>query len=160
MTVYCNPNFSQSMWDKTVYVAKYMSGMIYHFQNKYFGEAVKEIVYHPMSGDSVFWASFGIGTTYGRKSKSIGSLFAIDYETIQSLEGEALLTYVAQQVVEETKKFADKKIKNFDLEGYIKNLEEYFSEALELMREGKNPGEGKELNEDIQLEMAKKWSKL
>ncbi|MBK8142205.1 MAG: hypothetical protein IPK57_15360 [Chitinophagaceae bacterium] len=111
MTVYCNPNFSQSMWDKTVYVAKYMSGMIYHFQNKYFGEAVKEIVYHPMSGDSVFWASFGIGTTYGRKSKSIGSLFAIDYETIQSLEGEALLTYVAQQVVEATKSLQTRRLR-------------------------------------------------
>ena len=160
MTVYCNPNFSQSMWDKTVYVAKYMSGMIYYFQNKNFGEAVKEIVYHPMSGDSVFWVSFGVGITYGRKSKSIGSLFAMDYETIQSLEGEALLTYVAQQVIEKTKRFADKKIKSFDLEGYIKSLEEYFAEALQLMREGKNPGEGKELNEEIQLEMAKKWSKL
>ena len=40
------------------------------------------------------------------------------------------------------------------------HLEQYFAEAVQLMREGRNPGEGKELNEDIKLAMAKKWSKL
>jgi hypothetical protein len=160
MTVYCNPGFSPDMWDKTVYVAKYMSGMMYHFQNINFGEGVKEVVYHAMSGDSIFRLSFGVGITYGKKNKSIGSLFMMDYETVQSLEGEALLKYVSQQLIEETKNFEEKKIKNFDLEGYIKNLEEYFAEAMQLMREGKNPGEGKVLNEDIQMAMAKKWSKL
>lgn len=160
MTVYCNPNFSQQMWDKTVYATKYMSGMIYHFQDKNFGGAVEEIVYHPMSGDSVFWVSFGVGTTYSRRNKSIGSLFAMDYEIIQSLEGEALLKFVSRQVIEETKKFTEKKIKDFNLEGYIKSLEEYFVVAMQLMKEGKNPGEGKVLNKDIQLAMAKKWSKL
>lgn len=160
MIVYCNPGFSQDMWDKTVYVTKYMSGMIFHFQNKNFGDGVKEIVYGPLSGDSIFWVSNGTGTTYGRKSKSIGSLFAMDYQTIQSLEGEALLKFVSRQVIEETKKFVEKKIEDFDLEGYIKSLEEYFVVAMQLIKEGKNPGEGKVLNKDIQLAMAKKWSKL
>jgi len=146
------------MSDKDAYVWKFLDGIIYHFQNLSFGDGVKEIVYGFKSGDSIYLFSYGTGTTYGKKSISCG--FAMDYETIQSLEGEALLAYVAQQVVEETKKFADKKIKNFDLEGYIKSLEEYFAEALQLMQEGKNPGEGKELNEEIQLAMAKKWSKL
>lgn len=160
MIVSCTPHFSRDLWDKTVYVAKYMSGSLYHFQNLQFGEGVTEVAYHAVGGDSVFLFSFGEGTTYGRKNKSIGNLFKMDYETIQSLEKEALLKYVSQQVIEETKKFVEKKIKDFDLEGYIKSLEEYFAEALQLMQEGKNPGEGKELNEDIKLVIAKKWSKL
>ncbi len=160
MTVYCNPNFSQKLWDKTVYITKYMSGMIYHFQDRNFGEGVKEIVYHPMSGDSVFWVSFGVGTSYSKKSKSIGVLFAIDYETVQLLEGEALLSFVSDRMIEETNKFVDKKIKDFDFAGYIKSLGEYFAEAMLLVRAGRNPSEGKVLNPDIQLAMAKKWSRL
>lgn len=137
-----------------------MSGMIYHFQDKEFGESIREVAYHAVSGDSVYLLSFGEGATYGRRNKSLGTLFKMDYETIQSLEGEALLRYVSQQVIEETKKFAEKKIKNFDLEGYIRSLEEYFTEAFQLMREGKNPCKGKVMNDEIMLAVAKKWSKL
>lgn len=160
MTVYCNPMFSPDMWKKNVYAAKFMSGMIYHFQNLSFGDGLREVVYIAKSGDSVYLVSFGPGTSFSRRYKSIGCGFVMDYEHVQSLEGELLLLYIAQQVIKETKKFAEKKIKNFNLEEFIKSLEEYFAEAVQLMREGRNPGEGKELNEDIKLAMAKKWSKL
>jgi hypothetical protein len=143
-----------------VYVAEYMSGIIYHFQDLHFGEGVEQVVYHIVGGDSVFLFSFGEGTTYGKKNKNIGNLFKVHYETIQSLEGEVLLKYVSQQVIEETNKFTEKKIKRFDFQSYIKSLEEYFALALQVMRKGKNPAEGKVLNEDIQLAITKKWSRL
>ena len=160
MVVYCNCSFSNDLWDKNVYCAKFMDGMIYHFQNISFGEGAKEVTYCIVSGNSVFLLSFGAGITYGRKNKGIGSLFVIDYETLQSLEGETLLTYLSRQLIEETKKFENKKIKNFNLEAYIKSLEEYFAEAMQLMQVGKSPSEGKVLNENIELAIAKKWSKL
>src|ERR1700741_4134311 len=130
MTVYCNSGFSQDIWNKALYTSEFMSGMIYHFQNINFGKGVKEVVYIAICGDSVFLLSYGPGTTYGRKNKSIGALFFMDYETVQSLEGEALLRYIGQQLIENTKKFAEKKIKDFDLEGFIKSLREYLEEAM------------------------------
>jgi hypothetical protein len=160
MTVYCNCGFSKDLQHKNHQCVRFLNGMLFHFQNLNFGDGVKEIAHYIVSGDSVFLVSYGAGIGYGRRTKNIGSIFFMDYETIQSLEGEALLKYVSQQLIEETKKFTEKKIKNFDLEGYLKSLEEYFAEAMQLMREGKNPGEGKVLNEDIQMAMAKKWSKL
>jgi hypothetical protein len=160
MIVDCIPHMPKAVWDKTVYIGEFMSGMVYHFQDKEFGESIKEVAYNVVSGDSVFLVSFGEGITYGRRNKSLGSLFETNYETIQSLEGEALLKHVGEQLIAETKKFAEKKIKDFDLEGYIKSLEEYFNEAMQSMREGKRPDEGKVANEEIQIARAKKWSRL
>ncbi len=160
MIVYCNPMFSPDLWEKNVYAAEFMSGMIYHFQNRNFGNGLIEVVYIAISGDSVYLLSFGPGMSYSRRHKNIGSGFIMDYETIQSLEGEPLLTYLAEQVILDSKKFVEKNIKNFDLDEYIKALEEYFDEALRLMRDGKNPAEGKVLNDEVQLAMAKKWSRL
>lgn len=84
----------------------------------------------------------------------------MDYETVQSLEEEALLQYVSQQLIAETRKIVERKIKHFDFEGYINSLTGYFAEAQELMRNGKNPAEGKQLNEDIQSEITKRMLKL
>ena len=159
MTVYCNCGLSPDYGIRNKYVVDYMSGLIYYYQNLSFGEGVKEVVYYLASGDEEYLRFIGTGTTYGRRNKSISCIFFVDYEA-RKLEVEELLRYMSKQLIKESEKFTEKKIKNFDLEGYIKSLEEYFAEAIQLLREGKNPGEGKELNEDIQLEMAKKWSKL
>jgi len=160
MIVYCNCGFSKDLQDKNLYCVNFFNGMLFHFQDMDFGNGVKEIAYYILSGDSVFLVSYGIGIGYGRKNKNIGSIFSLNYEIIQTLEAEALLNYVSQQLIEETRKFALKKIKDFDLDGYIGSLKEYFSEAMRLMREGKIPGEGKIVSEEIQLVMANKLSKL
>ena len=134
--------------------------MIYFFQNKTFGDTVKEIAYYGDGTDFRYLRKNEIRPTYGRKNKSIGCYFIFNMETIQFLEGKELLYFVSEQVIKETNRFVEKKIRNFDLEGYIKNLKQYFREAQDLINEGKDPSEGKLLNEDIKAAMLVKFSRL
>ena len=160
MIVYCNFSITNAINPKQITLYEFVGGMIYYFQNLCFGEGVKEIVYFVISGDEEYLSHFGVGTSYGRRYKTLGTIFTVDHKTLQSLEGEDLFDFISQQVINQSRKFADKKIKNFNLEEYINNLEKYFSEAMQIMREGRSPAEGKVLNEDIQYAMAKKFSKL
>lgn len=160
MTVYCNCGLSPEYGVRNDYIIDYFSGLVYHFQDLNFGNGVKEIVYYLASGGKDFLRFIGTGTVYKKKSKTIGCGFFVDFETAKRLEIEALLPYMSLQLIEESKNFSKMHIKDFDLESYIICLEKYFSEAMQTMINGKKPGEGKTLNEDIQISMTKKWSKL
>lgn len=70
MIVDCMAFMPQKEWNKTVYIAEFVSGMVYCFQDKEFGESIKEVAYNAVSGDFVFLFSFGEGTTYSRRNKS------------------------------------------------------------------------------------------
>jgi hypothetical protein len=162
MTVYGSCDFNYSM-DTTFYVAKFMGGMIYNFQDLDFGDGVKEIVYHGVTSDTPFLNFLedrDFKAKYGRRNKGISTYFVMDHKITQELEGEGLLSFVAEKLILETTTFAEKKIKDFNLEGYIKNLRQHLNEALHLMSEGKDPSEGKVLNKEIELAMQKKWAKL
>ncbi|MBL7733562.1 MAG: hypothetical protein JNM88_20500 [Chitinophagaceae bacterium] len=137
-----------------------MNGLLYFFQDKDFGKGVQEIAYIAKSGDSVFLFSFGPGTTYSSRYKRIGCGFIMDYDTIQSLERESLLAYTGGQLIAQTRKFSEKRIKDFDLDGYTESLSEYIKEAKAIILNGGSPDEGKSLNEDIRENLAKRWYKL
>lgn len=160
MIVYCNCGLSPEFGIRNQYVVDYLDGLIYHFQDLNFGQGVEEVAYYMACGDEEYLRYIGKGISYSRKSRSLGSIFFLDYNIARGLEIEKLLLYVSRQMIEESARFGEKKVKDFDLGKYIESLEDYFEEAMQLMRDGKKPGEGKVLNSDIQLAMAKKWSKL
>lgn len=160
MTVYCNSSLSSDYGVRDEYIRDYLSGLLYHFQTLNFGEGVKEVVYFMAGGSKEYLSYIGVGTVYSKKIKSIGCGFYLDFEISKKMEIEELLPYVSFQLIEESKKFSQLRIRDFDLEDFVKGLELYFSEALKLMKDGKKPGEGKVLNDEIQISMAKKWSKL
>jgi hypothetical protein len=160
MIVYCNFALANQVTPKQIMLFEFVSGMLYHFQNLSFGAGVKEITYYTVGSDPSHVSFYKPGISYSSKTKTIGSLFTVDYETVLSLEGALLFDFVSQQVINESKRFVNKKIKDFSLEGYIQSLEDYFAHAKILMSEGNIPGKDKILNEDIQLAIAKKWSRL
>jgi hypothetical protein len=122
MTVYCNAGFSNDIKEKNYFVAKFLGGMIYHFQNLSFGESVKEIVHFVACGPSDFLVSFGLGMSYGRRNRSLGSLFTISHEAVKELEGKALLSYISDALLLESSKLTEIKPKKFDLDQYKESL--------------------------------------
>lgn len=160
MIVYCNFSITNQPSTKELTLFEFVSGMGYHFQNLNFGDGVKEISYLIVGNDPSHLSFYGPGIVFGRKNRTVSSLFVVGYEMVLSLEGEKLFKFIHTQLINESFRFGDKKIKNFDLESYVKSLDKYLSEATQLMLEGKLPAEGKVLNEDIQTAIAKKFSKL
>jgi len=162
MIVYGGCDFYDSQ-EKTFFVADYFGGLIYHFQNLDFGESVKEIVYHSVTSNTPFLNFLeekDFKPKYGRRNKGIRTYSVFDSNIAQELTGLKLLSFISEHIMLETSKFSEFKIKKFDLDAYKIALRQYFDDALTLIKEGRNPSEGKILNEDIELIMQRKWANL
>ena len=160
MIVYCNIGFSNDIQEKKAHLIQFVDGLLYYFQNLTFGEDVEEIAFYAASGDSMFMLSYGEGLYYKRKKKVIGGVLKINFDRVKVLEKAALCAYFAEQLIEEIKKISELNVKKFDLNGFILKLEEYFKEAIELIKIGKDMSEGQTLNEDIKIKMQQKFSNL
>jgi hypothetical protein len=162
MIVYGGCDFYGSQ-EKTFFVAKFFSGLIFHFQNKDFGESVREIVYHGVSSNTPFLNFLeqkDFKAKYGRRNKGIQTYSVFDNNVTEELKELNLLSFISKHIMDETAKFSELKIKKFDLEAYTIALQQYFDNALILLKEGKDPSERKILNEDIESAMQKKWRNI
>ncbi|HEX4875089.1 MAG TPA: hypothetical protein VFV31_00360 [Chitinophagaceae bacterium] len=160
MTVYCNSGFSEDIKEKNFYIAKFLGGMIYHFQNLEFGDSVKEIVHYMACGPESFLFSHGIGMSYGRRNRGLSSLFTISYEKVKDLSEKPLLDYVSSELLIETDKLGQIKPKKFDLTAYKNSLTDYLADSINIVTSGGDPSSNKILNKDIQEAMWKKFSRL
>lgn len=160
MIVYCNSGFSKDISEKNYYVAKFLGGLIYHFQDLTFGESVKEIVHYMACGTEDYLRYLGVGMTYSRRNRSLGSLFTISYDKVKKSEGKALLEYISEELLTETARLEMKAPKKFDLNAYKTSLSIYLNEALTIVLSEGDPSSKKTLSDDIQQAMNKKWSRL
>ena len=162
MIVYGGCDFYNSQ-EKTFYVAKFFSGLIFHFQDLDFGENVREVIYHAISSDTPFLNFIeqkDFSPKYGRRNKGIRTYSVFDSNVTEYLEGPVLLNFITEHITTETEKFSEFNLKKFNLEGFRTALKEYFANALILLKEDKDPSDGRVLNEDIEIAMQKKWKNL
>jgi hypothetical protein len=160
MIVYCNTAFEQESWEKNVIAAEYLSGLIYHFQDVKFGPGINEIAHLAVSGTPGFKFSYEESLKFKKKTKTIESIFFLDYDIVREADRSKLIEYLEEQLLSESTKFKNLNIPNFQLDDYIASLKDYLSNAKKLMQQNINPAAGKKLNDDIQEAMAKKFLKL
>ncbi|MGB3005186.1 MAG: hypothetical protein WBC06_01670 [Chitinophagaceae bacterium] len=110
MIVYCNNGFSLEVERGALFSSRIFSGLIYYFQDKSFGDSIKEIVFLMLSGDDEYLQHYGVGRTYRKKSESYGSIFVVDYKIVEELNDEELLRYYANELIKEANLMKDKKL--------------------------------------------------
>ncbi|MCX6318577.1 MAG: hypothetical protein NTW29_14890 [Bacteroidetes bacterium] len=162
MVVYGTCEFYDNL-DKTFFAAKYLGGLIYHFQDLDFGEGVREIVYYSVSSNQPFLNFLeekDFKPKYGRRNKGISTYAVFDNNLADDLNEPDLLLFLSGHIMEETKKFADFNFRKFNLDAYTISLQQYFDNACQLINDGRDPSEGKKLNEDIEQTMLRKWRNL
>jgi hypothetical protein len=160
MIVYCNCGFSEDLRPQNTYCVHLVAGLLHYFQDLEFGSAVEEIAHYCVCGHNSYLKSYGLGTAYSTKTRSISNVFQLEYEPIKSLEGEQLLTFFKERMLRETETFKQKRIRNFDFDKYMESLNNYFNKATRMMLQGRIPGEGEVLNDYIRFAMAKKLRNL
>ncbi|MBK6825892.1 MAG: hypothetical protein IPG86_02975 [Chitinophagaceae bacterium] len=162
MIVYGGCDFYNSR-EKTFYVATFFSGLIFHFQDLDFGENVREVVYYAVSSNTPFLNFIeqkDFFPKYGRRNKGIRTYSVFDSNVTEDLEGPELLNFISEHIMTETVKFSEFRLKKFNIEGYRTALMDYFTNALILLKEDKDPSSGRVLNADIEIAMQKKWKNL
>ncbi len=97
------------------------------FENKDFGEGVKEIMYFQRCLAKEHHHPITAIYTYSKTIKKIQCVVELHYESALEMEIPEFRNYVVERYLSETAKFSGYKIKDFDHEGYLKELELFFN---------------------------------
>lgn len=130
-----------------------------YFQDKFFGDSVKEVAYTIVYMQEEDLSGYGFGKSYSLKKKAIGSILKIDPANVNALSERDFFEMVVKLVIEETMMFEDFKIKKFDLSNYIGQLEHYFQIMRSMLFEGMSVHFPPLSQEIIDLNISK-WSRL
>jgi hypothetical protein len=127
MFVYINTLFEVSLHEKTAFIYERVKFMVNFFQNKSYGESIKEIAMAVVVTTEDQLKYHGFGVSYSARSKSVGMLLNIDIALASRISSIELLSHIESIVCFEIEKLKEKKVKDFDFDGLLADMRDFFS---------------------------------